>query len=441
MNKSPNRYKHLFRALSSGNYRLFFFGQGISLIGTWIQSVAQAWLVYKMTNSVLLLGLVGFLGQIMIFIFGPFAGVIADRMNRHRILVITQTSAMIQAFILSALVLTRTVQVWHIMVLSLLLGIINSFDVPVRQSFVIEMVERKEDIGNAIALNSSLVNSARLIGPTIAGVLIAAFGEGLCFFVNGISYIAVIISLLLMKITPKMARTTRDSRVFKELKEGISYAAHFPPIKYVLLSLAGISLIAAPYMVLMPVVAKDVLHGGPQTMGWLMSSAGCGALLGALYLASRKNVVGLLKTMVVASLVFGFSLIAFSLSSDLRLSCFFLLLTGCGMVTQMASSNTILQTIVDEDKRGRVMSLYTIAFLGMTPFGSLYAGTFAHMFGVRPTIALSGTCCVLIAFAFYSKLPEIRTKIRPIYVKMGIIPEIAKAIDTVSDIEVIADKE
>ena len=440
MKNSPKRFEHLFRALSSRNYRLFFFGQGISLIGTWIQSVAQAWLVYRMTNSVFLLGLVGFLSQIMVFVFGPFAGVIADRMNRHRILVITQTAAMLQAFALALIVLTHTAQVWHIMALSLLLGLINSFDVPVRQSFVIEMVEKKEDMGNAIALNSSLVNSARLIGPSIAGVLIAAFGEGICFFLNGISYIAVIASLLLMKITPKMSHTRR-SHLFKELKEGISYAAHFPPIKYILITLACISFIGAPYMVLMPVVAKDILHGGPQTMGWLLSSTGCGALIGALYLASRKNVVGLLKMIVTASLVFGFSLIALSLSSELWISCLFLFMTGFGMVMQMASSNTILQTIVDEDKRGRIMSLYSIAFLGMAPFGSLYAGSFAHMFGARSAIALSGICCVAIAAVFSSKLPEIRKHIRPIYVKMGILPEIAKAIDMVSDIEVIADKE
>jgi MFS family permease len=440
MSKSPKRFRHLFRSLSSGNYRLFFIGQGISLIGTWIQSVAQAWLVYRMTSSVFLLGLVGFLSQIMVFVFGPIAGVIADRMNRHRILVITQTAAMVQAFVLALIVLTHTAQVWHIMVLSVLLGLINSFDMPVRQSFVIEMVEKKEDMGNAIALNSSLVNSARLIGPSIAGVLIAAFGEGICFFLNGLSYIAVIVSLLMMKITPKMYHT-RKSHVFRELKEGISYAAHFPPIKYILITLACVSFIAAPYMVLMPVFARDILHGGPQTLGWLMSAAGCGALLGALYLASRKNVVGLLRMIVTASLVFGFSLIALSLSSDIRLSCFFLLLTGFGMVMQMASSNTILQTIVDEDKRGRVMSLFSIAFLGMAPFGSLYAGSFAHLFGARAAIALSGACCVIIAAFFSSRLPEIRKEIRPIYVRMGIIPEIAKAIDTVSDIEVIADKE
>jgi MFS family permease len=440
MKNSPKRFEHLFRALSSRNYRLFFFGQGISLIGTWIQSVAQAWLVYQMTNSVFLLGLVGFLSQIMVFVFGPFAGVIADRMNRHRILIITQTAAMLQAFALAFIVLTHTAQVWHIMVLSVLLGLINSFDMPVRQSFVIEMVEKKEDIGNAIALNSSLVNSARLIGPSIAGVLIASFGEGICFFINGLSYIAVIVSLLMMKITPKMSHTRR-SHVFKELKDGISYAAHFPPIKHILLTLASISFIASPYMVLMPVFAKDILHGGPEILGWLMSAAGCGALIGALYLASRKNVVGLLKMIVTASLVFGFSLIALSLSSNIWISCFFLFLTGFGMVMQMASSNTILQTIVDEDKRGRVMSLFSIAFLGMAPFGSLYAGSFAHMFGARAAIALSGICCVGVAAIFYSKLPEIRQHIRPIYVKMGILPEIAKAIDMVSDIEVIADKE
>lgn len=304
--KNPfTRFKHVFRAVSSRNYRLFFVGQGLSLIGTWIQNVAQAWLVYKMTNSVFLLGAVGFLGQIMVFLFSPIAGVLADRFNKHRILIITQSLAMVQAFILSVVVLTGTVRVWHIMLLSLLLGFINSFDMPVRQSFVIEMVEKKEDLSNAIALNSSLVNSARLIGPSIAGILIAAFGEGICFFLNGVSYLAVIISLLLMRLTPKMVQQHKDGHILKEIREGFAYAYRFPPIRYVLLLMAMISLIGGPYTILMPVLAKDVLHGGPQMLGILMSSSGCGALLGALYLASRKNAAGLLNMIAIAAFLFG----------------------------------------------------------------------------------------------------------------------------------------
>ncbi len=433
------RFKGLFRALSSRNYRLFFVGQGLSLIGTWIQNVAQAWLVYRITNSVLLLGLVGFLGQIMVFIFSPIAGVLADRFNKHRILVITQTAALVQAFILSALVLTNTVQVWHIMVLSFLLGLINSFDMPVRQSFVVEMVEKKEDLGNAIALNSSLVNSARLIGPSIAGVLIAAFGEGICFFLNGVSYIAVIVSLLLMKIRPKVKRS-EVGRVLNDIKQGLSYVYHFPPIRYILIMLALMSLIGAPYVTIMPVFARDILRGGPQTMGLLMSSSGCGALMGALYLASRKNARGLLNLVIMASTIFGAGLILLSFSGSVIISMPLLFLVGFGMVMQMASCNTILQTIVADDKRGRVMSLYAIAFLGMAPFGSLYIGTTANFLGVRFALLASGALCLLAVYIFSSKLSVIREHIRPIYAKMGIIPEIAKAIDTVSGLET-ADKD
>ena len=340
-------------ALQHRNYRLFFGGQGISLIGTWMQRIAMWWLVYRLTNSPFLLGLVGFAGQIPIFLLTPFAGVLADRMNRQRVLVITQTLAMMQAFILALLVLAGAIAVWHIISLSIFLGVIDAFDMPVRQSFMVEIVQTK-DLGNAIALNSSIVNSAQLLGPSIAGILIASMGEGVCFLLNGISYLFVIVSLLAMKITSKKMQT-QNTHVLQEIREGFSYAFGFTPIRSILLLLALVSLIGMPYRVLMPVFARDVLRGGPHTLGFLMGSSGLGALMGSIYLASRKSVLGLGKWIALATGVFGVGLMAFSLSRVFWFSLFLIFLTSFGMMVQFASSNTILQTIVDEDKRGRVV--------------------------------------------------------------------------------------
>jgi len=430
--KSINRLKTIGRALRHRNFRLFFGGQGISLIGTWMQRVALSWLVYELTNSAFLLGVVGFAGQLPTFLLTPFAGVMADRWDRHRVLIITQGMAMIQALILALLVLAGLIRVWEIIVLSIFLGVINALDAPVRQSFMIEMVGNKEDLGNAIALNSSMVNGARMIGPSIAGLLIAAVGEGICFLINGISYLAVIYALLAMKVTHRKHRV-RKSRILQELREGFNYAFGFPPIRAILLLLAVVSLFGMPYTVLMPIFAKDVLHGGANTLGFLMASAGVGALTGAFSLAARKKVPGLGKWIVRASAIFGAGLIVFSLSGLMWLSLVVLMFVGFGMMVQVAASNTILQTIVDDDKRGRVMSFYAMAFMGMMPFGSLIMGSLAGRIGAPGSLIFGGIICLSGAAIFYWRLPVLRRFVRPIYVKMGIIPEIATGIQTATE--------
>jgi len=416
----PKGLQLIFRALHHRNYRLFFGGQGVSLIGTWMQQLAMSWLVYRMTNSAFLLGVVGFLGQIPAFLLSPFAGVLIDRWNRHRILVGTQSLAMIQAFILALLTLTGTIAIWHIVILALFLGFVNAFDMPTRQAFVVEMVETGEDLGNAIALNSFLFNGARLLGPSIGGILISLLGEGMCFLLNGISFIAVIAALLAMKMTKREIRS-KSSRVLKGVKEGFTYAFGFLPIRSLLLLLGLVSLTGMPYTVLMPVFAKNILHGGPHTLGFLLGASGVGALVGAVYLASRKSVLGLGRLIVIALNIFGIGLIAFSISRTLPLSLLFLGFTGFGMMVQMVSTNTVLQTIVEEDKRGRVMSLYTMAFMGMVPFGSLLAGSLASKIGAPGTIMISGVACILGSILFARKLPALREMVRPIYIEKEIL--------------------
>jgi MFS family permease len=422
MADSVKGFKLVFRALRHRNYRLFFGGQGISMIGTWMQQIAINWLVFRLTHSALLLGVVGFTSRIPTFVFAPFAGVFVDRWNRHRLLVTTQVLAMLQAFALAFLVLSGSVQVWHIIVLSLVLGLVNAFDVPVRQSFVVNMIERREDLGNAIALNSSMVNGSRLVGPSIAGFLIATVGEGICFLLNGVSFIAVIISLLAMDL-PRQPKKAHGSHPWHDLKEGFSYAFGFPPIRSILLLLALVSLMGMPYAVLMPIFAENILKGGPQAFGFLLGATGVGALAGAIFLASRKSVLGLGRIIVMASSVFGIGLVSFSLSRIYSLSLALMVLTGFGMMVNMTSSNTILQTIVEEDKRGRVMSFYTMAFMGMVPFGSLLAGSLAHTIGAPATVLIGGLSCMLGSFLFARQLPMLRKMVRPIYVQKGILPE------------------
>ncbi len=419
--RNQNNLGLVFRSLKHQNYRLFFCGQSISLIGTWMQQLAVSWLIYRLSHSALLLGVVGFTSRIPTFVIAPFGGVLADRWNRHRMLVITQALSMIQALIFAVLVLTGWIAVWHVVVLSLFLGFINALDIPIRQSFVVDMIEKREDLGNAIALNSSMVNGARLVGPSIAGILIAALGEGLCFLLNGLSFIAVIGALLAMKIPPQ-EKTAQQTQFFQRLKEGFSYAFGFKPILFLLLLLALVSLMGMPYIVLMPIFAEKILRGGPQALGFLLGAAGVGALIGTLYLASRKTVLGLGKVMVAAAGIFGAGLIAFSLSRLLWLSLFFMVVIGFGMIIQMASTNTILQTLVEEDKRGRVMSLYTMAFMGMVPFGSLLSGTLADMIGAPGTTMLGGIACIIGGLLFARKLPALRKMVRPIYIKKGILP-------------------
>ncbi len=427
------RFRTAGRALQYRNFRLFFGGQSLSLIGTWMQRMALGWLVYRLTNSTFLLGVVGFSGQLPIFLFTPFAGVLADRVNRHRLLVFTQGIAMLQALILAFLVLAHLIQIWQIIALSVLLGIINAIDMPARQSFMVEMVEKKKDLGNAIALNSSMVNGARLIGPSLAGILVAAFGEGICFLLNGISYIAVIGALLMMRL-PEWTPPARRARPVQQLREGFRYASSFPPFRSVLLLLSLVSLVGMPYTVLMPVFAKSILQGGPNTLGFLMGAAGVGALTGAVMLASRSSVIGLGRWIVRATALFGLGLIAFSFSRNLLLSLFFMLFTGFGMILLMATSNTVLQTIVEDDKRGRLMSFYSFSIRGMAPFGSLLAGGLASLIGAPFTLVFGGIVCLAAAFIFYRRLPALRKLVHPIYVKMGIIPQIASGLQSATDI-------
>jgi MFS family permease len=427
MRLSPPRRQSLsfmVRALSHRNYRLFFLGQGTSLVGTWITRVATSWLVYRLTGSAAALGVVGFAGQVPTFLLAPFAGVWVDRWSRYRVLVGTQVLSMLQSFALAGLALAGTIDVTEILLLGALQGVINAFDTPARQAFVVEMVEDRRDLANAIALNSSMVNGARLIGPSIAGLLIAAAGEGWCFLVDGFSYLAVIASLLLMRLASASVRGPAK-RALQELRDGVRYAFGFAPIRSVLLLLALVSLMGMPYTVLMPLMAVGVLHGGPHTLGFLMGAIGVGALGGAVYMASRRSVVGLGRVIPGAAAVFGSGLIAFSLSRSIGLSLLLMVVTGSGFMVQMAASNTIIQTIVREDMRGRVMGFYTMAFMGTAPFGSLLAGGLAARIGAPRTILLGGCACILGGALFGRQLPRLRALVRPIYVERGVLPEIA----------------
>jgi MFS family permease len=429
-----SRYQTVFRSLQYRNYRLFFSGQSISLIGTWMQRIAMPWLVYHMTGSAFLLGVVSFAGQIPSFLLSPLAGVLTDRLSRYRVLLVAQILSMIQAFILAWLSLTGIIQIWQIVVLSIILGCINAFDVPSRHSFVIDMLEKKEDLGNAIALNSLMFNGARLIGPSIAGLILASAGEGVCFLLNAISFIFVVASLLMMKLKNKEVKS-HDSIILKDLREGLNYTFGFPPIRHLIFLLGIVSLMGMSYSVLMPVFAKEILHGGSHTYGFLMGAAGFGALLGALFLASRKTVLKLGRIVPGAALLFGTGLVILSLSSSYMLSLVLMVFIGLGMMMQSASSNTILQTITDDDKRGRVMSFYTMAVMGTAPFGSLLAGAMAKVIGTPWTMFGGGIATILGGLIFLRKLPELKALVHPIYVKMGIIPEVAAGIQTASELE------
>jgi MFS family permease len=413
---------HAWRALRHRNFRLFFSGQSVSLIGTWMTRVATSWLVYRLTGSALLLGLVGFMGQIPTFLLAPFAGVWVDRLNRRNVLLWTQALAAVQSLLLAALTLSRRITIGEILVLSALQGLINAFDMPGRQAFMVQMVEQRQDLGNAIAINSSMVNMARLVGPSLAGLVIAGFGEGYCFLIDGLSYFAVIASLALMQVKPLPGRGDAVSSMATQLKEGWLYVSRFAPVRTILLLFALVSLMGIPYVVLMPIFAAQVLHGGPHTLGLLMGASGVGALISALSLAVRKTVLGLGRMIPIAALAFGVGLILFGLSRVLWLSMFMMLFTGFGMMQGMAASNTIIQTVVPEDRRGRVMSYYTMAFVGMAPFGSLLAGGLAHKLGAPHTVIITGAVVILGGLWFATRLKALREEIRPIYQAMGILP-------------------
>jgi len=397
-----------------------------------MQRIALPWVVYRMTDSEVLLGVVGFASSIPSFLLAPFAGVLIDRWSRYRVMLVTQIISMIQAGVLAWLSLSGNLEIWHIVVLSVALGCINSFDMPARHSFVINMVNGKEDIGNAIALNSMMFNGARLIGPSVAGIVLASVGEGACFLINALSYIFVIASLMMMRVTEVREKKERVP-MFREMKEGMDYVFGFAPIKHIILLLGLVSLMGASYQVLMPVYAKDILQGDSHTYGFLMGGAGAGALLGAIYLASRDTVLRLGRLIPAATALLSAGLIAISLSSSFFISMFLIFFTGLGMMAHTAASNTILQTIADDDKRGRVMSFYTMALMGTAPFGSLLAGWMAKVLGTPWTIFIGGAVCLLGALVFYRRLPELKRLVRPVYVRMGILPEVAEGICTASE--------
>jgi MFS family permease len=411
---------HAWRALRHRNFQLFFFGQSISVIGNWMTRLATSWLVYHLTHSVLLLGVVSFAGQIVSFALGPFAGVWVERLNRRQLLVWTQAAAAVQSLAMAALTLAHFITLWEIIVLTAMQGLINAFDMPGRQSFLVQMVEDRKDLSNAIAINSSMANGARLIGPAIAGIVISAAGEGWCFLIDGISYFAVIASLLLMHIQPLDVRRNA-SGMLEQMREGWNYVRTFRPIRTILLLFALISLMGYSYSVLLPVFASQVLHGGPATLGWLTAASGIGALGSALSLAVRKSVVGLTSMVQIAAAMLGTALILFGLSNTLWLSLVLMIFVGFGLMQCASASNTIIQSLVSEDKRARVMSYYTMAFFGAAPFGSLLAGTLAHRIGAPHTVMFTGAFCIAGSLGFTLDLPKVRAVMRPIYQDMGLL--------------------
>ena len=411
----------LLRALRHRNYRLFFGGQSVSLIGTWITRVATSWLVYRLTGSELLLGVVGFASQIPLLILAPFAGVLVDRWDRHRILVITQILSAMQSAALAVLAFLGIINVTEIIVLQVLQGTINAFDTPARQAFVVEMVNDRQDLPNAIALNSSMVNASRILGPSIGGLLIAGFGEAWCFTVDAVSYLAVIASLLAMRFDVRREIHT-GTKMLDALRAGVRYVFGFEPVLSLLLLVAITGTMGMPYVTLMPVIASKVLHGGAHTLGLLMTASGVGALAGTLYLASRHTVVGLGRIIVASTVSLSAALIAFSLSHSMAISLIVLPFVGAGMMVQTASANTILQTVVDEDLRGRVMAFYSVAILGTQPIGSLLAGILADRIGAQRTILAGGAACLVAAVWFTFVRPRLAQQIRPIYIQRGILP-------------------
>jgi MFS family permease len=414
-----SRFSTAVRALRHRNFRLFFAGQLISLVGTWMQTVAQSWLVYRITGSTLLLGTVGFASQIPVFLIAPIGGTVADRSNRHRVVIATQVASMLLAFVLAVLTLSHRIQVWQIMVLAAGLGVVNAFDIPARQAFLMDMVGR-EDLMNAIALNSSMFNGARIVGPAVAGVLVAWVGEGWCFFVNAVSYIAVIAGLLMMKLQHPVTRTVEGSPI-EHILEGFRFVVKAAPIRAILMLLGVVSLVGMPYSVLMPVFARQILHGGAKELGWLMGATGVGALLGALSLATRAGLRGLGKLIALCAGGFGVSLILFAASKMFWLSLILLLPVGFTMMVQMASTNTLLQSMVPDQMRGRVIAVYSMMFMGMAPFGAFFAGAMADRIGAPWTVAIGGGACILGAAAFGTVLPKFRVQAREMVLAQGMV--------------------
>jgi MFS family permease len=408
------------RALRHRNYRLFFGGQSISLAGSWITRIATSWLVYRLTGSELLLGLVGFCGQIPALVLTPFAGALVDRVDRRQVLLVAQWLSAAQSAVLAVLTLTGRITITDLIVLQLIQGAVNAFEMPARQSFVVEMVEDRRDLSNAIALNSMMVNGSRVLGPSVGGLLIATVGEGWCFAVDAVSYLGVIWSLMAMRTTPAAPRASAPA--LQQIRDGWRYVRSSVPIRTCLILVAVASVMGMPYMVLMPVMAKEVLGGGPNTLGLLMASVGAGALASGFYLASRESVRGLSTVILTGTVLFGAGLTGFSLARHTGLAALMLAVTGVGFISQMASSNTVIQTVVDEQFRGRVMGFYTMAIVGTIPVGSLLAGVVAERLGAPLTIRLGGLACLASAVWFALRLPELRRRIREIYQQQDIVP-------------------
>ena len=411
----------LTRALRHRNYRLFVSGQTVSLVGTWITRVATSWLVYRLTGSELLLGVLGFCGQIPTLLIAPFAGVLVDRWDRRRLLVVTQVLSMLQSGVLGVLTIEGLITVRWLLILQVVQGVINAFDTPARQTFLIEMVEDRADLPNAIAMNSSMVNGSRIIGPSIGGLLIAAFGEGWCFLVDALSYVFVVASLLMMRL-PRAGAARVEAHVLDELRAGFQYVSGSAPIRTALIVLSIVSAMAMPYTVLMPAYVANVLGGGPNTLGLLMTASGVGALAGALYLAGRTTVVGLGRVVTYATLAFGAAMIAFAFARAEWMALLVLPIVGGAFMVQMAATNTVLQTLVEDRLRGRVMAFYTMAFFGTAPIGSLLAGVAADRFGAPWAIGVSGAACLAAGLWLASRLPSLRAIVRPIYIERGILP-------------------
>jgi MFS family permease len=410
-------------AFKSRNYRLFFAGQGLSLIGSWMTQVAAIWLVYKLSTSPWLLGIVGFASQVPSVVFLPIAGVFVERWDRHRVIIATQILSMIQSLALAILTFTGVINISQLILLSLFQGTVNAFDAPARQAFVAEIVEKRDDLANAIALNSAMFNGARLIGPAVAGIIVATLGSAYCFLIDGLSYIAVISALLAMNLKPHTVTSNLKGNYLQRLKEGFVYAFSFPPIRAIILLLALVSFMGMQYTVLAPIFATQVLQGGPDALGFLMAASGVGALVGAVYLSTRKTVVGLGKIIAYSPTIMGSGLVAFGLSRVLWFSLLMMFVIGLGFILQFASSNTLLQTLVEDDKRARVLSIYTLSFFGVIPFGNLFAGGLANYIGAPNTVIISGIFCILGSLIFVRQLPHLKPFVHPIYVKMGLLPQ------------------
>ncbi len=423
--------RSMVRAFRHRNFRLYFGGQSISLIGTWVQQIALSWTIYELTHSSFLLGLVSFAGQLPLFLLTPFAGVLVDRFNRHRTLILTQSLSMVQALALALVVSTNALQVWNLILLNVIAGVILAVDLTARQAFIVEMVGSGADLPNAVALNAFVINGGRMLGPAIAGGLLSIVSPAVCFYINSISYLPVVAALLLMRVR-QYVPPTGSGTPLQDLVEGVRYSIGFPPIRATLLLVALVSLLGIPYAVLMPVFAAEVLHGGAHTLGLLMTAPGIGALVGAVYLASRKTILGAGVRIAVGAIIFGSGLVLLGIVSNLFFALIALGFVGLGMIVQLATSNTALQTIVDDDKRGRLMSLYTMAVMGMAPFGSLFGGALAHSIGVPTTFLLGGSICVAGALLFATRIPVLRPMVLPIYARKGIIPEVAQGLQNAS---------